>query len=597
MVKFFLIILFFTTSLFSSSPTISLELADIHFIKKNKQIEPTAFLGEPFRIKAVISGSDEVTGEVEIEGLENFINQGQSMHSTSSKHNSKIFQEKTISYNLLPQEEGAFQIGPASFIHNGKTLESNTVALYVSRKTEKFHDAQVSKKIKQNNDAGYELFCTLKAEKKTAFIEEPILITLSIYQRGNISGIRGLRISNFPNCTVKEIKEIDEFKKELENKTYLVREKKIVIFPGKPGKIQIFPAQVVYTVQKKKRQQKGFGFVDEGFFSNFFDFGTEQKVAVSNSLEITVKDLPATTKDSDGIGTFSSIESSVDKTETYINEPIKFKLSLSGLANFDLILAPELNLPKNFKSYESKVETLGEKTGREGTKTFEYILQIPKPGAWTIPEQTFNYFDTKTRSYKTLRTKPIKIDITIPEGAESSVPQIPSQKSVSKSEQEVLHDINFIEEDVPTKAETPFYLNFLFFILTIFLTPLFFYLKEVTLFVKKRFWVPLASKLFVSRKNILIKYQKQITNLIENNDPGKFYSLFINFLSELYGVSKNKIDENDGFDAEKTDSFMKFLNECAGYSFGSTKISEVDFKNFEKKANYWLLFIYQNFKK
>lgn len=574
-----------TTQLIGSDFSLALELADVHYLKnKDGDIKPTVFLGEPFRLKAIINGNKQAPNDVTITGLEKFEQAGTSHHSSMSINNSKVSLEKTISYVLSPNEEGSFDVGPAVMKYEGTTITSNTVSVNVIKKTDQ-HVVKMAATEESEEDTP--LWCTLTANKSEVFTEEPVTVTLSVYKGSDNAGIRGIQAPQFPNCTVKEAESIRELKKTIKNKTYAVVEKDFVIYPNSQETVSVAPAQVVYQVRKKEKK-KHVGIFGNEFFSDFFDFGMEQKVAASNPLSITVKKVPPFDgqKKIDGIGLFESFTASVDKTNVLVNEPIKLTLALTGQANFDFVLQPQLTLPSELKSYDSKI------TAHPKGKSYEFILQIPKEGTWTVPPQSFHFFDTNKETYRTIETGPITVSATMPEGEHMTPLALPQNTPNPEVPESKETDINFIQEESSSKGDSSYHLPIFSFLLLILVIPGGMYMTRISTKISPRM------KKLLRQKNTFVTMQAELTELIELNEPGRFYNLFISALAEEYKTPTSAIHEEwirrqVSLPTEKKEAFIMFLNECAQYSFASKKMLSSDLKDFANKAHYWLLLIHK----
>ena len=598
-------IFIFTLKIFCDTPTISLEFSDVHYLKNQPKI-PTVFTGDSFQLKAVISGTEHATNDIKINGLENFSVNNVSTQSSVSIINSKVNAEKSTTYNLLPIKHGSFQIGPAQITYNGKTITSNNLKINVIEQD----SLNKVKVIKSKNDtspqSSYRLFCKLTASKNEAFLGEPIIVKLLIYSHGQIIGIDGIKPPDFLGFETKEIKNINQSKKNINKKTFTVHEKQFVLFPTEQGLKTINPAQVVYKVKNQHNLKKAFSFFDDDFFPMIRNIGIEQKIAASNTLTINVQALPNYQKQIDGVGEFEQFESTIDKKEVLLNEPILFTLKIQGNGNLDQIVTPKLLLPKSFKFYESKIETT-ENLNSEyvgGTKKFEFIIQIPKIGQWEIPSQKFTYFDTNLKLYKTLETKPIIINVTFSE--EQSNQNLNQSTNLEKNTEEKLKtnvepikDIHFIEEEAPTTQKDFPIFSLLTFIFLLMIPPFMFYLKKI-----KHKLLPVYKKLFKFNKNNLPTYQKQLKFIINNNKPEKLYLFFISFLSQIFDISVEKVSEEliesklqkKGLNQNKTADFLNYLNTCARFTFASEKVSADELEHIQQKGYYWLLTINQIFK-
>jgi len=600
--------LFHSTVLWSADFSVSLEVSGIHYLKKNNVIIPTVFLGESFELKASIVGSKHSPNQLKISGLESFTIHSKSSHSNISVHNFDMQIEKTTGYTLLAKKLGTFRIGPATLRQNGKKISSNVVSIHVAQPSEQLRSKVVSRPQtnKSNNSSAteYELFATLEADKITAFTEEPVIVTISIYHRGNIAGIRGLRPPQFSSGTLKEIKKVKEFKTIRNGKTYGVIQKKYILFPSQPGTLSISSAQVIYTIRTNVQRDRA-GFLSNQFFSSIFNSGVQQRVSSSNPLTITVTKLPPHTQAPDGIGTFSLFQATVDKTNVVVNEPIKLQLSITGQANFDLILPLKPQLPAHFKSYDSKTELKQdiEKNLAHATKTFEFIVQIPQAGPAVIPTQTFTAFDTQTKSYTTLRSNPIRLSVTMPPGGAAAYPKLPTESEAVEPPVSTT-DIHFIHEDGPISATKKGAIPLVVLLLITLIIPALFYSKSIVGFISSL--SQHIRTLFggTSRRTTLSKYQNQMTKLIESQEFDSLYPFFKRFLADVFAIHPRLVNEDEikqrltkhQLSPKHINAFIQFLQECAQYSFASQQIRSTDAEKFAQQANSWLELIYKSIK-
>jgi hypothetical protein len=108
-----------------------------------------------------------------------------------------------------------------------------------------------------------------------------------------------------------------------------------------------------------------------------------------------------------------------------------------------------------------------------------------------------------------------------------------------------------------------------------------------------------------SRKNTLSIYQKKLAEHVDYNEFEKFYSLFISFFSTLSKIPKHKLSEDlikielvkHKVKEKEIESFLKFLKECAQYSFALLKMPSQEIEIIKNKANNWLIFLNNIYKK
>ena len=581
-----------------SALSLTLELADTQRIAG--ELNPVVFAGDSFELRAIVSGQERNTGSVEISGLDRFIRSNVSTQSNFSMTNGAITSENTTRYQLQAPQTGTFTIGPARVLHNGQTITSNKLKLTVIPRDEQ-HLKQVEKD-SPSSDVDHELFCQLDVDKKTAVVGEPIQATLSIFTRGNITGINAINPPNFSGCTVKEVQNLRKGEHERDGIQYTVYQKQFVLIPTTAGTYTVQPAQVIYHVPAPQRRHPHFHpLFGDNFLSEFFHGQhAQQKSAASNQISLTITPLPARAGTTDGVGSFSNYTATVDKTKVLVNEPIKLTLEIAGKGNFDQITIPALILPETFKSYESKVETNEQLVNayEGGSKKFEFVVQVNQGGTQTLPEQTFHYFDTDDHAYKIIKTRPISLAITMPKNSQTTRLQqiLVSDETEEKPDQEVsqVHDIHFIEEDIPlnsTKQNTfPYWL----FVILFLCAPFILYHTPITRTIRYT-----RTRFFSPYKNILARFTDKLTHLFAQKNIHALYKLFIHFFALIHTVSSHIVTEDwieerlytAGWEEEKITGFLQFLNICAQHSFTTQELSPKQLHDLEKQANYWLIVI------
>jgi BatD DUF11 like domain len=140
--------------------------------------------------------------------------------------------------------------------------------------------------------------------------------------------------------------------------------------------------------------------------------GEEIHLAAS-PIEIAVKQVPQANRPNGycgAIGSFSSLESTLNPTDIRVGDPVTLTLTLEGTGSVDNISVPDLAkvpaIAKNFKTYEGTLETKG------STAKFVYTLRPLDEGVTEFPQISVAYFNTKTDSFATVESAPIAIKVT-----------------------------------------------------------------------------------------------------------------------------------------------------------------------------------------
>ena len=573
---------------------ISLELKDAHNIKDEQtgtlnvssdEIVSAIYLNERFKIIAIVDGAGRNSSEIEIKDLDKLHSSGLAQRQISfAGFNNNLSSSTRYTYGFIADQLGEFEIGPAVIQQGGQAFTSNKLVFKVIKK--------VSGQGVQDNKE-YELFCRLEADKLNVVEGEPIELSLKIYRRGKVLQM-GVHQVQFPGFEVKEIEDAVNGQEEVNGKIYLVLEKKYILIPLDTGPKKIEPIQVSFNVPEKRRVQ-GLGVFDD--LSSLFGPMTKTLKSVSNGLQINVAPLPSYQKNVDGVGSFSKFEMIVDKNDAILNEPILLSLEIVGIGNFDQIIVPKLNLPDFCTYYESKTRTEREErvSYLAGKKIFEYIVQVGKSGRHQIEPQLFTYFDTENKTYKTLRSNPVTLNIKNPPVQQglsydnySNIKENSSLDPTSYNE-----DINFIEEDVPFITKQSREALPVIWIVVLMVSSFLIYFKKFFMNLFKR----LFSGFFI--KNVSAKLEKDLDLIISEEKAESLYKFFINYFSSRFNLEQDEINESlienklidFGLDKEKVDMFLSYLHLCASLSFAAASDDYLDKSKLLDKSKYWFFML------
>ncbi|MFI3286922.1 MAG: BatD family protein [Rikenellaceae bacterium] len=188
-----------------------------------------------------------------------------------------------------------------------------------------------------------------------------------------------------------------------------------LLYPQKSGKVTIDATSLNATVQIVN-QTGGRG---GSIFDQFFGGGTSRSI-VDRSLKtgattLNVKPLPggAPVGSSPSVGSFT-LSSKLSDTTMSANSAGSLVLTLKGSGDFPLMDAPSFKLPAEFEQYDTKTtDNLKTSTsGTTGTREWEFPFVARSEGHYTIPSVEFVYFNTKSKTYETLRSPEYSLEVT-----------------------------------------------------------------------------------------------------------------------------------------------------------------------------------------
>jgi hypothetical protein len=362
----------------------------------------------------------------------------------------------TYGYVLQPRREGDLVIGPATVEFQGNRYSTSPLTISVSKAGSRppgqappAQDDDIGAQIGDN------LFLRVELDKRSAYQGEQITATYKIYTRVNVVNYN---LSKVPSYTGFWSEELDVPQQvQLSTETYQGKQyrvgvlKKVALFPQRSGTLDLGPMDIECVVQVQSRKRSNDIF-DQFFNDPFFGNARNVNYTVSTKTErITVKPLPpegAPAGFSGAVGKFT-MEAWPDREQVAENEPVTFRVKISGTGNIRLLQAPELKVSSDFDRYDPKVSDQISKDNAviSGVRTFEYLLIPRHAGEQRIPSLSFSYFDPSKKSYATLRSREVTIQVS--KGSESAAAAA-AGTGLSREDVKLLgEDIRFIKsEDV-----------------------------------------------------------------------------------------------------------------------------------------------------
>ena len=266
--------------------------------------------------------------------------------------------------------------------------------------------------------SGSDLFIKVSATKSHVHEQEPILLTYKVYTLVDLTSLSG-KMPNLKSFYTREVPLPQEksFKIGSHNgRPYrTVTWQQYVMFPQTTGKLEIPSITYEGMVVLQNRNVDPF----EAFFNGGSGYMEVKKEITAPGLTITVDPLPARPTNFSRWCRYVHALAQLDKAEVKANDPVTFRVVVSGTGNLKLIKQPVVNLPKDFDQYDAKItdQTKLTTNGIEGSMVYD-ILVVPRhQGKYEVQPVEFTYFDTQSNSYKTLRSQPFTIQVAKGDGS------------------------------------------------------------------------------------------------------------------------------------------------------------------------------------
>ncbi len=552
---------------------------------------PVVESGQQFTISWIINTNGGDFTAPPFVGFYKLMGPQTSYSSNTQIINGKMTHEVSYSYVYYLQsgEPGKFVIPPASYTYKNKTFHSDSARIEVvgggSKSQNNLQGATGAQEGDAEVVAGSDLFLNLILSRRDIYIGEPIVATVKIYTRVDLSGINEIKYPPFANFLKADLETppLTSLKQENVNGTIYGTGviQQFLLYPQVTGEIIIDPVQLTVLVQQKSGRS-------DPFFGDFFStYNTVPRAVASKAVAVNVKALPGIKPvDFSGIVGKLDIKAGLDKDSVRVNDAVNFKITLSGTGNLKLAEAPALKLSPDVEVYDPKItENLKNSSGgTSGQKTFEYLLIPRHYGDFIIPPISYSFFNISTGKYEQLTTR--EFHFRASRDNEQSA-DITVYGGVSKEDVRYMgQDIRFIKTNPGrlTKAGnliasgqtyyTGFAGAFLAFLIVLFI---------------RREHVKRNSDLSAVRNRkagkIAGKRLHEASLCIKHGETDRFHEEILKalwgYLSDKLNIPVSDLNRNNaisalqerGIDNELTDSLSQLLDECefARYSPASAK--------------------------
>ncbi len=567
----------------------------------------TVEVGGKFRVQFTVNTQNvSHFSAPDFKGFEVIYGPATSSQSSFQMINGRTSQSSSIIYTyvLLAGNSGTFTIGSASVQVDGKTVKSKPVQVRVlsggaggaggssnggsSNGGGNYGGGQSSSapSASSSNISAKDLFMTATASRTSVHEQEAILLTYKIYTLvdltqldGKLPTLDGFQIQEIPLPRTKEFS-IEQYN----GRNYrTVTWSQYLLFPQKSGKLTIPSITYEGVVITRNRNLDPI----EAFFNGQSGYSEVKRKITTPTLTINVSPLPNKPEGFSGaVGKFS-VSSSISTKEVDANEAVTLKISVQGSGNMKLISTPEVQFPKDFETYDAKVNDNFQLTrsGLSGSKDFEYLFVPRHPGTYEIPASEFIYFDTESRSYKTIKTEAYTLKVNKGKGgAGQSVSNYSGQQ---QDVQQLNQDIRFIKKgDVDLhqpgdtffgtwKCWSAYILPFLLFVIAMVLGR-----KQMKANAN------VAHLRGKKANKVALKRMKTAKKLLDAHDTGKFYDEVLRalwgYVGDKFNMSQESLNKENIEQSltsrqvpdEQIQQFMKVLNDCEFARYAPGDVNE-----------------------
>jgi hypothetical protein len=373
-------------------------------------------LDDQFTITVEASGS-EVSQNMPEPQIGNFVNfrlldKRASMTSSSSvriivngKDMSKESEKKvTWEYVFAPKTVGRFETPSFTLNFNDRSYPINPITI------------EVTKEEVQNQDVIFRCI----PQKNRVSVGEQFRLTVQIAIKQGANAFNPKRPAMEEELRKKFWVEslldgeIKGTSKMIDGTQYTVFDIPFALYPVQSGEVVIPSLLLQYEEQQQTRDRRSV--FDDPFFSGFFGRGVRSipKQKSSRPVTITVDELPQAPQNFSGSVGKYTLGSEVDKTTLPAGDALTYTITIRGNSNLKNSKDPVIPSLSGFDVFEPEKKTRTQITSGVmwGVREYKYVLIPQREGTFTLQPASYIYFDTDSKSYKTLQSKPFTIVVT-----------------------------------------------------------------------------------------------------------------------------------------------------------------------------------------
>lgn len=363
-----------------------------------------------------------------------FINKGNQTSITIV--NGRVNQKREIStqviYYLTPTKKGTFTIGAASIEYDGTVYKSAPIKITI---TDPIQMPTYPGQQPTNVNYGEGIHLVAEMSTKNPYVNEPVTVIYKLYFEprstvGNFRNFKAPKYNDFWSQYI-DMKQLRAERGKYNGKDYsMVVLRKVILYPLEAGAKTIEPFKIDLDAEVPTGRRDWFG---------EYEMRVIQKSLSTGMQTINVKPLPENGKPEGFTGAVGKFDFVVKPSKTALKagESLDLEVSVSGKGNLKLFTLPKPVVPSALEMYEpahtENVQT--PVTGMTGKISDKYTIIPQFKGKYTIKPMEFSYYDLASKSYKTITSEEITIDVA--EGDGTVVANTPSANKQAIQKKEV----------------------------------------------------------------------------------------------------------------------------------------------------------------
>ncbi len=360
--------------------------------------------------------------------------------SSSARQINNFHATSTFEYVMLPRFPGKAVIGPVSLRYGNKTYQTDPITVTVYRATQAPARAQTDKTktsastparpaasvppavqapahmppLERNlynlaaRQGKKDFFMVAAVSNPRPYVNQTVLLGVRFYFSRPFVDNAPYTAPSISNLFMEEVG-TSEGQQIIDGKAYSYTEKRYAISGVSAGPATAGSASVKYIPA---------GRLDLSVFDRMFASVSQEAQRVQSSpIALDIRPVPAQDQPASfygAVGTGYTISAALDRQKVEAGEAVNLSVKVNGPGNLKPTAALKIPAPNGFKVYD--VAAASGVVPANGTlqsyKIFKTVLVPMSSGSYQIPPLAWSYYDPAARTYRTLLTQPLSLQVT-----------------------------------------------------------------------------------------------------------------------------------------------------------------------------------------
>jgi hypothetical protein len=310
--------------------------------------------------------------------------------------NGAVSAQAVYQYVLQPTAVGELTIDPITVYVGGQAYTTDAILLQVEEGIAPVPTDEGATIVPPTDLTGQDFYVEALVDNETPYLGEQILYIFRFYQAVELRGRPSYDEPDFVGFWHPPETQQTQSIAEVGGRRYRITELQTPIFPTIPGERTIESADFT---------------LPDGI------------VLLTVPVTVDVQPLPEPLPDnfSGATGRYT-LRATIDTDRVSVGDSITLRITLSGVGNIETLPEPDWPELDGWRQFEnrSSLSTRFENGVMQGSRTYERLLIPSRGGTFTLPPQSYTFFNPETAQYETVQSDPLTLSVVGNNGADAA---------------------------------------------------------------------------------------------------------------------------------------------------------------------------------